>query len=146
MTIVGASYQTILNRLMLQSCQLCDVAHDFRYDPCTNTKSGCQIVSGLVLCIFPYRLSCLGSILSNESDSRARSWPHTFLKMKDYETWSCIYSPSYTSISCWIEDEYDFASRCLFLLFWIQMLFSVPCWVSDKCDRNNTKFSNSFCT
>jgi len=33
MTIVGASYQTILNRLMLQSCQLCDVAHDFRYDP-----------------------------------------------------------------------------------------------------------------
>jgi len=31
-TIVGASYQTILNRLMLQGCQLCDVAHDFRYD------------------------------------------------------------------------------------------------------------------
>ena len=23
----------ILNHLMLQSCQLCDVAHDFRYDP-----------------------------------------------------------------------------------------------------------------
>jgi hypothetical protein len=29
MTIVGATYQTILNRLMLQSCQLCDVGHDF---------------------------------------------------------------------------------------------------------------------
>jgi len=36
MTIVGATYQTILNRLMLQGCQLCDVAHDFRYDPRTN--------------------------------------------------------------------------------------------------------------
>ena len=32
MTVVGATYQTILNRLVLQSCQLCDVAHDFRYD------------------------------------------------------------------------------------------------------------------
>jgi len=33
MTIVGVTCQTVLNRLMLQSCQLCDVAHDFRYDP-----------------------------------------------------------------------------------------------------------------
>ena len=33
MTIVGATYQTILSRLMLQSCQLCDVARDFQYDP-----------------------------------------------------------------------------------------------------------------
>jgi hypothetical protein len=33
MTRVGATYQTILNRWMLRSCQLCDVAHDFRYDP-----------------------------------------------------------------------------------------------------------------
>jgi len=32
MTIVGVTYQTILNRLMLQSWRLCDVAHDFRYD------------------------------------------------------------------------------------------------------------------
>ena len=32
MTIVGATYKTILNRFMLQSCQLCDVAHDFQYD------------------------------------------------------------------------------------------------------------------
>ena len=36
MTIVGTAYQTILNRLMLQSCQLCDVAHDFWYDPCNS--------------------------------------------------------------------------------------------------------------
>ena len=36
MTIVGTTYQTILNRLMLQSCQLCDVARDFRYDPRIN--------------------------------------------------------------------------------------------------------------
>jgi len=34
MTIGGATYQTILNRLVLQSCQLYDTAHDFRYDPC----------------------------------------------------------------------------------------------------------------
>ena len=32
MVIVDVTYQTILNHLMLQSCQLCDVAHDFRYD------------------------------------------------------------------------------------------------------------------
>ena len=37
MTIVGVTYQTILNRLMSQSCQLCDVAHDFRYDPHSST-------------------------------------------------------------------------------------------------------------
>jgi hypothetical protein len=36
MTIVGATYQTILNRLMLQSWQLCDVARDFRCDPRNN--------------------------------------------------------------------------------------------------------------
>jgi len=36
MTVVGATYQTILNRLMLQGCQLCDVVHDFRYDPQDN--------------------------------------------------------------------------------------------------------------
>ena len=35
MTVVGVTYQTILSRLVLQSCQLCDVAHDFRYDPRT---------------------------------------------------------------------------------------------------------------
>jgi len=34
LTVVGATYQTILNHLTLQSCQLCDVAHDFRYDTC----------------------------------------------------------------------------------------------------------------
>jgi len=33
MTIVGAIYQMILTRLKLQICQLCDVAHDFLYDP-----------------------------------------------------------------------------------------------------------------
>jgi len=33
MTIVGATYQTKFNHLMLQSCQPCDVAHDFWYDP-----------------------------------------------------------------------------------------------------------------
>ena len=33
MAIVGAIYQTILNRLIFKSCQLCNVAHDFRYDP-----------------------------------------------------------------------------------------------------------------
>jgi hypothetical protein len=32
MTIVGATYQKILIRLMLRSCKLCDVAHDFRAD------------------------------------------------------------------------------------------------------------------
>jgi hypothetical protein len=42
MTIVGATYQMILNRLMLQSCQLCEVAHDFRYDP-RITSSEAQI-------------------------------------------------------------------------------------------------------
>ena len=36
MKIVDGTYQTILKRLMLQSCQLCDVAHDFRYDPSTS--------------------------------------------------------------------------------------------------------------
>jgi hypothetical protein len=35
MTVVGTTYQTILNHLMLHSCQLCDVAHDFRNDPRT---------------------------------------------------------------------------------------------------------------
>ena len=34
MTIVGVTCQMIFNRLMLQSYQLRDVAHDFRYDPC----------------------------------------------------------------------------------------------------------------
>jgi hypothetical protein len=38
MTIIGGTYQTILNRLMLQSCQLCDIAHDFWYDPHINTN------------------------------------------------------------------------------------------------------------
>ena len=33
MTVVGATYQMILKCLMLQSCQLCDIAHDFWYDP-----------------------------------------------------------------------------------------------------------------
>jgi hypothetical protein len=33
MKIADATYQTILIRLTLQSCQLCDTAHDFRYDP-----------------------------------------------------------------------------------------------------------------
>jgi len=33
MTIAGVTHQTILSRLVLQSCQLCDVVHDFRYDP-----------------------------------------------------------------------------------------------------------------
>jgi hypothetical protein len=32
MTIVGATYQKILIRLMLRSCKLCDIAHDFRAD------------------------------------------------------------------------------------------------------------------
>jgi len=32
MTIVGATYQKILIRLMLRSCKLCDVAHYFRPD------------------------------------------------------------------------------------------------------------------
>jgi hypothetical protein len=36
MTLVGATYQTILNRLMLQSCQLCDGARNFQYDPHIN--------------------------------------------------------------------------------------------------------------
>lgn len=35
MTIVGTTYQKILICLMLQSCQLCDVAHDFQADLCT---------------------------------------------------------------------------------------------------------------
>ena len=33
MTIAGATYQTILDCLKLQSCQLYNVAHDFWYDP-----------------------------------------------------------------------------------------------------------------
>jgi len=33
MTILDATYQTIFNHLTLQRCQLCDVAHDFWYDP-----------------------------------------------------------------------------------------------------------------
>ena len=32
-TMVGATYQKILIRLMLRSCQICDVSHDFRADP-----------------------------------------------------------------------------------------------------------------
>jgi len=32
-TIVGTTYQTILNRLMLQIFQLRKIAHGFRYDP-----------------------------------------------------------------------------------------------------------------
>ena len=36
MTLVGATYKTILNRLMLQSCQLCDGARNFQYDPHIN--------------------------------------------------------------------------------------------------------------
>jgi len=43
MKIVDATYRTILNRLTLQSCQLCDVARDFRYDPRILTKLTKQI-------------------------------------------------------------------------------------------------------
>jgi len=46
MTKLGTSYKTILNRLMLQGCQLCDVAHDFRYDP--------------RICHIPEEFLCLG--------------------------------------------------------------------------------------
>jgi len=45
---VAATYQTVLNRLMLQSCQLCDVAHDFRYDPCYINKVQMPYVQAFV--------------------------------------------------------------------------------------------------
>jgi hypothetical protein len=39
MTIVGTTYQKILIRLMLRSCILCEVAHDFRADLRTTTTT-----------------------------------------------------------------------------------------------------------
>jgi hypothetical protein len=35
MTVFGATYQTILNNLMLQSCQIFQNVHDLRDDPHT---------------------------------------------------------------------------------------------------------------
>jgi len=51
MTIVDAPYQTIINRLMLHSCQLCDVAHDFRYDPRINANFQDTGLRGCCTCL-----------------------------------------------------------------------------------------------